>query len=86
MDCSVKGELIGPKAASFGVIKGPPPLINKIVNEDDVGLVNASKCLMFFAKDEVEISYIESLATQIKDRIVTFKVDGSDLWPSRLTQ
>jgi len=56
MDCSVQGELVGPKAALMGVFKGPQPLINKIEDDDDVALVNANKCLMFFAKDEVEIS------------------------------
>jgi len=69
LDCSVKGELIGPKAASVGVFKGPPPLINKINDNDDVELVNSNKCLMFFTKDDVKVNYIESLANQIKDRM-----------------
>jgi len=86
MDCSVTGELVGPKAAELGVFKGPPPLVNKIEDNDDVELVNTNKCLMFITNDEVKISYIESLASQIKDRIITFKVSGSDVWPSRLTQ
>lgn len=73
-------------AANFGVLKGPPPLVGKIEDNDDIQLVNTNKCLIFFAKHEVEISYIENLATQIKDRMLTFKVSGSDLWPSRLSQ
>lgn len=82
MNYNVKGQLVGPKAASFGVIQ---PLIHKIENENDVQSVNSNMCLIFFAKEGVEVSYIENLAIQIKDSILTFKVNGTDLWPSRLT-
>lgn len=81
MDCSVKGELLGPRAASFGVFKGPPPLINNIANKDDMDLVNENKCLMFFVKDKVKVNYIELLAKTIKDRMLTFKVNGTDQYP-----
>jgi len=68
------------------VLKGPPPLVNRIETQEDVALVNANKCLMFFAKEDAEVSYLERLAAQLQGRIVTFKVNGADLWPSRLTQ
>jgi len=39
---------------------------------------------MFFTKDDVKVNYIESLANQIKDRMLTFKVNGTDEWTSKL--
>lgn len=66
---------LGPVAAQFGVVKGPAPLVNKVIEDDEVQLINSRKCLLFLSTDEV--AYVESIATAYKNTLTTFLVDGN---------
>lgn len=74
LDLECPSVKLGPVAAQFGVVKGPAPLVNKVIEDDEVKLINSRKCLLFLSTDEV--AYVESIATAYKNTLTTFLVDG----------
>jgi len=79
LDCSKSGILLGPIAHTFGVLKWPLALVNffdqdgeQIINQ----IINYNKCIIFYTN--MDVLFIEQVAAAVKERMITFKVIGSD--------
>jgi hypothetical protein len=73
----------GPIAHTYGVVKGPAPLVYKHISNDEVQIINSKKCLMFLCT--AEIAWVEECAKEVKENLTTFQVNGSDKMPMSLT-
>jgi len=65
------------------VLKKPLTLVNSL-GEDEVQIINTKKCILFYTTKDV--LFIEQVADAVKERLITFKVTGSDQWPNSLSQ
>lgn len=81
-DVSARAVALGPVAAQFGVVKGPAPLVYTDIGDDEVGVINSRKCLLFLSATAV--AYVEEVAAACKDTLSTFLVDGSARMPTSL--
>jgi len=65
------------------VLKKPLGLVNSL-DQDGVEIVQTKKCVLFYTTKDVLL--IEQVAAAVKERLVTFKVAGSDEIPNSLSQ
>jgi len=65
------------------VLKKPLTLVNSL-GKDEIQIINTKKCILFYTTKDV--LFIEQVADAVKERLITFKVTGSDQWPNSLSQ
>jgi len=65
------------------VLKKPLAFVNSL-DQEGIEIVKTKKCVLFYTtKHEL---LIEQIAATVKERLVTFKVTGSDQIPNSLSQ
>lgn len=74
---------LGPVAHQFGVVKGPAPLVNREIGQDEVQVINSNKCLLFLST--ADLAWVDECANAVKGRLTTFLVNGADRMPASLT-
>lgn len=64
-DCTQVSSKVGFIAHTFGVVKGPVPLVRELV-KDERAIINVEKCLIFYSQGDEYSVLINEVATTLK--------------------